>query len=171
MVTEAPEDYTFAEAYCTFYFSKETVKSATVAREDVGDGMTLIRIKLGDGYQFLVSSYDVDFQNADGERISVSADFSEVGLEDYSFGVYEGDVYESLKINGMVYALYFDRGEYRKVSMIEKTTKEKGYADLFDIASILDGSDGGVTFKYIHYTIWSPSLAKDALIGLAESLE
>ena len=103
--------------------------------------------------------------------MSAYAYLSEVNLKDYSFGVYEGDVYESLKIDGMIHALYFDKGEFRKVYMIEQTSRAKGYTTLFYMPSILDGSDDGVTFKYICYNIGSTSLAKDELIGLAESLK
>jgi hypothetical protein len=171
LVAKAPEGYAFRGAYCTFYFTKEIVEGATVTREDIGDGMTLVRVKPGDGYLPLVASYWVDFRNEAGERVSAYANLSEVNLKDSSFGVYEGDVYESLKIDGMIYALFFDKGEFRKVYMIEKTSRAKGYTHLFGMPSILDGSDDGVTFKYIRYEIGSTSLAKDELIELAESLK
>jgi hypothetical protein len=171
LVTEAPEGFSFSEAYCTFYFTKEIVETATVTRADVGDGMTLVRIKPGDGYLPLVASYRVDFRNATGDRVCISANYTNCAPKDWSFGVYEDDVYESLRIDGMLHALYFDKGEYRKVYMIEKTAKAKGYQDFFYMDSILNGEDDGVTFKYISYNIRGSSLPRASLISLAESLK
>jgi len=172
LVTEAPEGYAFEEAYCTFYFTREIVEGAAVTEEDVGDGMTLTRIKPGDGYLSLVCSYSVTFRNAaKGDYLNVYADYASPDLKDSSFGVDEDDVYESVDIDGMEHALYFDRGEDRELVMVEKAGEVAGYTALFELSSILDGSEEAETFGSLTYEITCLSLGRDALIGFAESLK
>ncbi len=172
LVPDPPAGYAFKSAWLTFFIDEQALKSvAFLGAETPYEGVTLSRIRTGEEIKKNIECFNIQFEDANGHQISVTAQFDTTEGE-HGFGAREGDIYEPVSVPGMEKALYIKRtGIDEALYLLQTGFEPIQYAALFDFDSVYQWGDNTQIYDAVLYDINSKTVQKDVLLSMANSMK
>lgn len=169
VLPKIPDGYRFVGGSLQFYYTEENLLALVLLGEEAPtEGVILKKFRAGDALKACISGCDARFQDADGKRLSVTAnlDFTSTGWE---FSLNEGETHEAVSVAGMKNALYIGGGGVGTLHLLKAGIAPIRVLDAFAPVSA-DRQGGAEVYDAIVYMLSADGLGKDALIAMAESM-
>lgn len=172
LVPDPPEGYVFKSSWLSFFIDEQAFRNVTyLGTETPYEGMTLRRIRTGEDIKRNIDSYNIRFEDASGNQISVTAQFNST-QGTHGFGAREDDTYESVTVPGMEKALYIKRnGIDEALYLIQTGFEAIQYVGSYDIDSDYRWGENTQIYDDVLYDINSKTAPKDVLLSVANSLK
>jgi hypothetical protein len=173
LVPDPPAGYAFKDIQVEFFVDEQALKNITYSRTETPyEHITLRRIRTGEDIKRNIKCYYICFEDANGNQISVLAQFSNT-MTEYGFGAREGDIYEPVSVPGMEKALYIkSTGNSESLYLFQTGFEPIEYDELYDIDSPnYQWGENTRICDAVFYTIHSKTAQNDVLLSIANSLK
>ena len=171
LVPDPSAGYVLKDGGVGYFVDEQALKSIAYTRTETPyEHITLRRIRPGEDIKRNIEYYNIWFEDANGNEISVFAQFFNGECE---FDIGEGDIYEPVPVPGMEKALYIKRtGSGESLSMMQTGFEPIEYVEFYDIdSSHYQWGENTQICDEVLYNIYSKTVQKDVLLSIASSMK